>query len=157
MRRAQTAADHIRIRRMTYDPQCPPGGTDAIDDLQFDRAEPAPIPAPQSPAGATPGLGEPIPATSSPPFPGAPAVTVCAACHEPIADVYFEGNGKVVCPRCRDAVLAAQNVASPATAAFGPYADRSADQKTYCQRHNAVLEVKEPANCPPDRTANDSS
>jgi hypothetical protein len=35
-------------------------------------------------------------------------VTVCVACGEPITDAYFEANGKVVCPRCRDAVLASR-------------------------------------------------
>ena len=35
-------------------------------------------------------------------------VAACAACGEPITDVYFEANGKVVCPRCREAVAASQ-------------------------------------------------
>jgi len=115
---------------MTYDPQRPPGGTgagpgnipgnipgnvDNLDDLQFDRAETAP-PAPSAPTAT--GLGEPVPTTSAPPAVGAPGVTVCAACGEPIADVYFEGNGKVVCPPCRDAVVASQTGGSAVARLF---------------------------------------
>ena len=35
-------------------------------------------------------------------------IAACAACAEPITDVYFEANGKVVCPRCREAVAASR-------------------------------------------------
>jgi hypothetical protein len=82
---------------MSDDPR--PTPADA-DHLQFDRVE---APAPQ-------GVGEPIPATSAAPSAIAPppGVTVCAACRAPITDAYFEANGKVVCPRCRDAVLASR-------------------------------------------------
>jgi hypothetical protein len=59
-------------------------------------------------------VGEPIVATSAAPAAPPPGVTVCAACGEPIADVYFEARGKVVCPRCRDAVVAQQSAGSPA-------------------------------------------
>ena len=45
---------------------------------------------------------------STAPAAAPPGVTVCAACAEPITDVYYEGNGKIVCPRCRDAVLASR-------------------------------------------------
>jgi hypothetical protein len=84
---------------MAHDPSpAPPGGSGA-DDLQFDRVEP----------GAPAGVGEPIDATSGAPAAPPPGVTVCAACGEPITDVYFEARGKVVCPRCRDAVLAQQS------------------------------------------------
>ena len=87
---------------MSNDPYRQPGAPGGADDLQFDRAEPAPPPA---------GVGEPVPVPvpvdSQTPVPP-PGVTACAACGEPIADGYFEANGKVVCPRCRDAVLAAQ-------------------------------------------------
>ena len=85
---------------MTNDPYRNTGGGSA-DDLQFDRVEPA---APPPPAG----LGEPIPAAATMPEPGAPAMTVCGACNEPITDAYYEANGKVVCPRCREAVMASQ-------------------------------------------------
>jgi hypothetical protein len=83
---------------MSNDPYRAPGGPGDVDDLQFDRAEPAPPPA---------GVGEPVPVDSQTAVPP-PGVTACAACGEPITDAYFEANGKVVCPRCRDAVLAVQ-------------------------------------------------
>jgi hypothetical protein len=84
---------------MSNDPSRSPAGPAGVDDLQFDRAEP-PLP-PQA------GVGEPVPVDYHSPVPS-PGVTACAACGEPITDAYFEANGKVVCPRCRDAVLAAQ-------------------------------------------------
>jgi len=83
---------------MSNDPQQPSGA----DDLQFDRVESA-VPA---------GVGEPIPATSTASAAAPPGVTVCVACGEPISDTYFEANGKVVCPRCRDAVVARQTSGS---------------------------------------------
>lgn len=78
-----------------------------MGDLQFDRAETAPPPS--------------VSSTGQPVSPGAtlpPGVTTCAACGEPIADVYFEANGKIVCPRCRDAVLASQLGGSAVTRLF---------------------------------------
>ena len=48
------------------------------DNLQFDRAEPT---------GGQPG-------------------SICAACQRPITGTYFEINGNVVCPSCRDGVIA---------------------------------------------------
>ena len=45
-------------------------------DLQFDRAD----------------------------FGGQPAATTCMACHQPIVDRYFDVNGKITCPTCRDAI-----------------------------------------------------
>jgi hypothetical protein len=84
---------------MSNDPQQAPTEGGGSDDLQFDRVEPA---APQ-------GVGEPIPATTAAPAAAGPGVTVCAACGEPITDAYFEARGKVVCPRCRDAVIASQS------------------------------------------------
>lgn len=88
---------------MTNDPyrNTGAGGTGGTDDLQFDRVEPAAAPP-------TAGLGEPIATTSAMPSPGTPGVTVCGACNEPITDTYYEANGKVVCPRCREAVMASQ-------------------------------------------------
>ena len=47
-------------------------------DLQFDRAEPT----------------------------GGAAGSTCAACQRPISGTYFEINGNVVCPSCRDGVIA---------------------------------------------------
>lgn len=47
-------------------------------ELQFDRAEPT----------------------------GRPAGSTCAACQRPITGTYFEINGNVVCPSCRDGVIA---------------------------------------------------
>jgi hypothetical protein len=91
---------------MTNDPRDPVAGPPGTDDLQFERVEPT-APPPQ-------GLGEPFPATSAAPAAASPGVTVCAACGEPITDAYFEANGKVVCPRCRDAVLASQAAGSMA-------------------------------------------
>jgi hypothetical protein len=91
---------------MTNDPRDPVAGPPGTDDLQFERVEPA-APPPQ-------GLGEPITATSAAPAAASPGVTVCAACGEPITDVYFEARGKVVCPRCRDAVIAQQSTGSAA-------------------------------------------
>lgn len=83
---------------MTHDPQrSPPTGN--VDDLQFDRVETTPPPMPPGGAGEAAPVDYGTPATA-----GGPAV--CAACGEPITDVYFEGNGKVVCPLCRDAVMA---------------------------------------------------
>ena len=70
---------------MTHDPQRPPPPP---PDLQFDRVQPLP---------PTAQAAEPAP-------PATPGVTACAACAEPITDVYFEANGKIVCPACRDAV-----------------------------------------------------
>lgn len=87
---------------MTNDPYRNVGGSGSPDDLQFDRVEPT---AP--PPGA--GLGEPIPTSATAPAPGAPGMTVCGACNEAITDTYYEANGKVVCPRCREAVMAAQS------------------------------------------------
>src|SRR5215213_6589901 len=81
-------------RRMSNEPQRPPSGN--VDDLQFDRVESAAPPP-------TPGVGMPPVAP--------PGVTVCAACGEPISDAYFEAAGKVVCPACRNAVLASQEKA----------------------------------------------
>jgi hypothetical protein len=83
---------------MSNDPNRAPPGPGGVDDLQFDRAEAPPPPA---------GIGEPVPVDYRGPV-APPGVTACAACGEPITDAYFEANGKVVCPRCRDAVLAAQ-------------------------------------------------
>lgn len=75
------------------------------DELQFDRAETAaPPPA---------GVGETVPATSANPPAAGGGVTACAACGEPITDYYFEANGKVVCPRCREAVAASQTSGTP--------------------------------------------
>lgn len=82
-------------------PPPPPPPPSKTDDLQFDRAETAPPPPLW-------GTGEPVPPGATP----LPGITTCAACGEPIADVYFEGNGKVVCPRCRDAVLASQTTSA---------------------------------------------
>ena len=98
---------------MSNDPHRPPlgTGTGGVDDLQFDRAEAVPPP----PAG----VGEPVPANTGAAVPP-PGVTACGACGEAISDVYFEANGKVVCPRCRDAVLAAQaNGPGPMGFVFG--------------------------------------
>ena len=72
------------------------------DELQFDRAETVP-PPPPPPAG----VGEPVPVEYGTPA-TAGGVAACAACGEPITDVYFEANGKVVCPRCREAVAASR-------------------------------------------------
>src|SRR5688572_27384369 len=85
--------------RMSNDPQRPPIGAGNVNDLQFDRVESAAPPAP-------PGAGEPVTPGVGMPSPQPSGVTVCAACTEPIADVYYEANGKVVCPACRDAVEA---------------------------------------------------
>jgi hypothetical protein len=72
-----------------------------VDDLQFDRVESA--------APPLPGTGEAVtPTPGASPMGTAPGVTVCGACGEPIADAYYEANGKIVCPRCREAVLASQ-------------------------------------------------
>lgn len=81
---------------MSNDPQRNSSGAGA-DDLQFDRVETAMPPA---------GLGEPVAATTANPPATDAGVSVCAACAEPITDVYYEANGKVVCPRCREAVAA---------------------------------------------------
>ena len=88
---------------MSNDPQRPPSGAGDVDDLQFDRAEPAAPPV---------GVGEAVPATTAAPGAGPAGVTACAACGAPITDVYFEAKGKVVCPRCRDAVMAQQAAGS---------------------------------------------
>ena len=88
---------------MSNDPNRAPGGPGGVDDLQFDRAEAPPPPA---------GVGEPAPVEYRGPVPP-PGVTACAACGEPITDAYFEANGKVVCPRCRDAVLTADASGNP--------------------------------------------
>ena len=74
---------------MTNAPNSPPG---AADQLQFDRAETVPPPPAPGAAQALSYAG----------------VSTCAACNQPITDVYFEANGRVVCPRCRDVVLASQ-------------------------------------------------
>jgi hypothetical protein len=89
---------------MTNDPTPAPAGGTGADDLQFDRVEHV----------APAGVGETIEATSAAPAAPPPGVTVCAACGEPITDAYFEARGKVVCPRCRDAVIAQQSAGSPA-------------------------------------------
>src|SRR5262245_64634632 len=49
------------------------------DNLQFDRAEPAP---------------------------GATGPMSCAACKTPLTDTYFVVNGHIVCDRCRQAIQA---------------------------------------------------
>jgi hypothetical protein len=68
-----------------------------VDDLQFDRAETAgPAPTAQ-PAGAAP----------------AASVPTCAACHQAITDAYFEVNGKVICPRCQQLIIAHHESGSP--------------------------------------------
>lgn len=89
---------------MTHDPQRS-SSTGNVDDLQFDRVETAP-------PAMTPGSAE----VAAPIDYGTPATAagpaVCAACGEPITDVYFEGNGKIVCPRCRDAVMASHTEGS---------------------------------------------
>src|SRR2546422_10721660 len=36
-----------------------------------------------------------------------PVALACGACRHPIADAYFELNGHVLCPPCRDRALAA--------------------------------------------------
>ena len=82
---------------MSNDPQRPPTGAGNVDELQFDRVEAAPPAA---------GLGEAVTPDVSHPSTAPLGVTACAACGEPITDAYYEGNGKIVCPRCRDAVLA---------------------------------------------------
>lgn len=86
---------------MTHDAQRSPS-TGNVDDLQFDRVESAQSPLPAGDAEGAAPVDYGTPATA-----GGPAV--CAACGEPITDVYFEGNGKVVCPRCRDAVMASHS------------------------------------------------
>jgi hypothetical protein len=63
-------------------PSTPPPPPPA-DDLQFDRVEPA----------AQPGTDT------------APMPTVCAACKNPIQDVYFTAGEVVICPACRDGVV----------------------------------------------------
>ena len=39
-------------------------------------------------------------------FTAAPAVTACGRCRQPIRDVYYEIQGKVLCGPCRDQVVA---------------------------------------------------
>lgn len=39
----------------------------------------------------------------------ASAAAPCAACTQPLTDVYFEINGKMVCPSCKDRLVASQN------------------------------------------------
>lgn len=56
-------------------------------DLQFDRAEPTAA---------------------------APAGTACVICKRPLAESYYEVNGKIVCPSCRARVLAAREAGTPA-------------------------------------------
>lgn len=55
------------------------------DKLQFDRVEPT-----GGAGSAQPGL-------------------VCGACQRPLTDTYFEANGQVVCPSCRNAMAAEWN------------------------------------------------
>lgn len=55
------------------------------DKLQFDRVEPT-----GGAGSAQPGL-------------------LCAACQRPLTDTYFEANGQVVCPSCRNAIAAEWN------------------------------------------------
>jgi hypothetical protein len=83
---------------MTYDPQRSPGSAGSADDLQFDRAETM---LPPTPGGAPAPVDYGTPASAAGP-------AVCTACAEPITDVYFEAQGKIVCSPCRDAVAAAQ-------------------------------------------------
>lgn len=90
---------------MSQDPYQRPAGTGEADDLQFERAEPAPPPA---------GVGEPVATSASAPPAAPPGITVCAACHRPISNMYFEARGKVVCPRCRDAVESAASASGGA-------------------------------------------
>ena len=77
---------------MSSDPQ-PPAAPSPADDLQFDRAESTGPP----PTAQTAGV---------PPPAVAPVATTCVVCNQPIADAYFEANGKIICPRCREMVMA---------------------------------------------------
>src|SRR5690349_3973897 len=85
---------------MTANPN-PPPAPPATDDLQFDRAESASPPPTAPAAGAAP--------TAAP----APSATTCAVCSQPIADTYFEANGKIICPRCHQLIIAHHASGSP--------------------------------------------
>jgi hypothetical protein len=80
---------------MTADPP-PPAPATGADDLQFDRAESAAPPPAAQTAGAAPA-----------------AATTCAVCHQSISDSYFEANGKIICPRCREMIMAHYSTGSP--------------------------------------------
>jgi hypothetical protein len=71
-------------------PQPAPAG-----DLQFNHVEPA------TAGGAA----------------AAPVASTCAVCHRPITDWYFAAGDKVVCPACRDRIVAAHE----AGAGFGGF------------------------------------
>lgn len=59
-------------------------------DLQFDRAE----------------------------FSGQPAAQTCAECQQPIVDSYFDINGQITCPACRETIAITQEGKSAWTAPF---------------------------------------
>ena len=40
-------------------------------------------------------------------FSGEAPATTCSVCQQPITDVYFSANDKIVCPRCKEGIIAA--------------------------------------------------
>jgi hypothetical protein len=64
----------------------PPVPPPPADDLQFDTAEPVASPEGQA----------------------APASISCVVCSRPITDVYFAAGDNVVCPQCRDGIIASR-------------------------------------------------
>jgi hypothetical protein len=90
----------VTTPQQPHDPNRPPLPSSAAEGdqaLQFEYAEPAGAEG-QAPLG--------------------PQAMTCATCGQPIADVYYAAGDKVICPRCRDALLATRTGGSRARRLF---------------------------------------